>query len=200
VIIIETMEERIYHGQIKPYDFARDLIAHFNRGNLRAQQIGEDEKIVVQIATSQMARSGGHTALTVHIQSVEDGVSVRLGQQAWFGVAASLGMTALAVLRNPLSLLGRLDDIAQDIESLQLSEKIWQVVDGTARSLGITQELSERLKRVTCSYCGIANPIGDPSCIACGAPLGSEQPETCKKCGFVIKKDECICPNCGQPL
>jgi NAD-dependent SIR2 family protein deacetylase len=109
-------------------------------------------------------------------------------------------MTALAVLRNPLSLLGRLDDIAQDIESLQLSEKIWQVVDGTARSLGITQELSERLKRVTCSYCGIANPIGDPSCIACGAPLGSEQPETCKKCGFVIKKDECICPNCGQPL
>lgn len=194
------MEERIYHGQIKPQDLARDLIAHFNRGNLRAQQIGEGEKIAVQIATSQMARSGGHTALTINIQGVEDGISVRLGQQAWFGVAASLGMTALAALRNPLSLLGRLDDLAQDIESLQLSEEIWRVIDNTARSLGSALELSERLKRVVCSYCDTANPVGEPNCIACGAPLGSAQPQTCKNCGFVVKKAERVCPNCGKPL
>ncbi len=47
---------------------------------------------------------------------------VELGQQAWLGVAASLGQTAFSVFRNPFSLIGRLDDLAQDIESMQLSE------------------------------------------------------------------------------
>jgi len=60
----------------------------------------------------------------VLIQKVEDGVSVQAGQQAWLGVAASLGYTALAALRNPFTLLGRLDDLAQDVEYIQLSDNI----------------------------------------------------------------------------
>ena len=72
--------------------------------------------------------SGGHTALTINIQKVEDGIMMELGQQAWLGVAASLGQTAISALRNPLSLLGRLDDIAQDIENMQLSENVWNIL------------------------------------------------------------------------
>ena len=89
--------------------------------------------MIVQMGTHPGAMSGGQTALTITIQKLEDGIMVELGQQAWLGVAASLGMSALAALRNPFSLLGRLDDIAQDIENLQISERIWQVINPARR-------------------------------------------------------------------
>ncbi|NLG97334.1 MAG: zinc ribbon domain-containing protein [Chloroflexi bacterium] len=192
------MNQRIYHGNITTIDFANALAAHYNRGNWRVQQIGDRSRLVVQIATRDHLRSGGQTAVSVILTQAEDGVVVQIGQQAWIGVAASLGFSALSALRNPLNLLNRLDDIAQDIESLQLSEDIVRVLENTARALGASTELSERLRRVTCAYCGTANPVGEPRCIACGAPLGAEQPNTCKYCGFVLRSDEKVCPNCGR--
>ena len=50
MIIIDPMEQRIFHGKITPSDLAQSLLAHFNRGNLRVQQIGSGDKIAVQIA------------------------------------------------------------------------------------------------------------------------------------------------------
>ncbi|CAG1016624.1 hypothetical protein ANAEL_05726 [Anaerolineales bacterium] len=194
------MERKIFHGKIKPVDIAQALIGEFNQGNLRAQTLGQSDKMVVQIGTTPASISGGKTAITVTIQKWEDGVMVELGQQAWLGVAASLGTSALAALRNPFSLLGRLDDIAQDIESLQIGERIWQVIAQTAKAAGVSTELSERLKRVTCEYCGTANPIGEPSCMACGAPLGKAQPNTCPHCGFVTQPGDKKCRNCNQTL
>jgi len=192
--------EKIFHGDISPRDFAHALIAEFDRGNLRAQQLGAGNEVVVQIATKQMRQSGGHTALTVTLEKVADGVSVEVGKQSWLGVAASLGTTALSALRNPFNLLGRLDDVAQDIESLQISERIWEVVENVAYAAGASFELSERLRRLVCEFCDTANPVGEPSCIACGAPLGSAQPRTCLNCGFVVRHSESTCPNCKQPL
>jgi RNase P subunit RPR2 len=194
------MEPRIYHGNITPTDFARALVAKFNYGNLRAQQLGSDDKLIIQITTSQMARSGGNTALSVILQAVEDGVAVTIGSQAWLGVAASLGQTAMAALRNPFNLMGRLDDLAQDIESLQLSDQVWETVETIARQAAASTELSQRLRRMVCEYCLTANPVGEPACIACGAPLGEVQPHTCLNCGFVVTTDETICPNCKKPL
>ena len=194
------MDTKIYHGNIKPFDFAKNLIAEFDQGNLRAQQIGTGKEIAIQITTRQMRRSGGQTALTVTIEEVEDGVAVTVGKQSWFGVAASLGTTALSAIRNPFNLLGRLDDVAQDIESLQISDRVWEILENTAYAAGASFELSERLRRLVCSFCDTANPVGEPSCIACGAPLGSSQPRTCLKCGFVIKNSETICPNCQSKL
>jgi len=136
----------------------------------------------------------------VTLQKVEDGLGVQVGNQAWLGVAASLGMTALSLWRNPLNILGRLDDLAQDIENLQITEEVWRVVENVARMQGATLELSERLRRLVCEYCLTGNPVGEPSCIACGAPLGLSQPGTCPNCGFVVNKGERVCPNCGQTL
>jgi hypothetical protein len=144
--------------------------------------------------------SGGQTALTVTIEKVADGVMVELGQQAWLGVAASLGMSALAALRNPFSLLGRLDDIAQDIENLQISEKIWNVISQTARAAGASAELSDRMKRLVCDFCHVANPVGEPACIACGAPLGKAHPTSCRNCGYVVGSLDKKCPNCKMDL
>ena len=56
------MEQRIFHGKLSPKQLARALIGEFNQGNLRAQQIGNDQEIVVQISTSEYSRSGGNTA------------------------------------------------------------------------------------------------------------------------------------------
>ena len=194
------MDRRIFHGNITPTDVARALMAGFNQGNLQTQWVGENNNITVQIASSLWARSGGRTALTVNIQQIEDGVMIEIGQQEWLGVAASLGTTVLSAVLNPINLLGRLDDIAQDITNLQLNEKIWQVIESVTRAAGASQELSERLSSVTCEFCGSANPLGESACVACGAPLGKDQPKTCPRCGYVIRHDENFCPNCGQIL
>ena len=194
------MEQRIFHGSLTPCEIAQALIGRFNRGNLRAQQLGNSEQIIVQIATRQGASSGGQTATTVSIQNVEDGVAIGIGKQAWLGVAASLGATALAAMRNPFNLLGRLDDLAQDIENLQINQQIWETIVDVAKAANASYELSERLRRMVCDYCNTANPVGEPNCIACGAPLGSVQPRTCPNCGFVIKSSEGVCPNCRRPL
>lgn len=194
------MEPRIFHGNMRPDDLAQALMGEFNRGNLRAQKLGGGRQAIVQIATRERPQSGGQTALSVTLQQVEDGVSVQIGQQTWLGVAASLGETAFSVWRNPWNILGRLDDLAQDIENLQLSDQVWVVIENTARAMGASFELSERLRRLVCSYCQTANPVGESNCIACGAPLGAEQPRTCMHCGFVIKTSETVCPNCGKPV
>lgn len=194
------MNQRIYHGNISITNFASALLGQFQRGNYRVQQFGEQDKIIVQIGTRDQAMSGGQTALSVTLQKVADGVSVQVGEQAWLGIAASLGTTAVSVLRNPWSLINRLDDLAQDIEHLQMPDEIWKILDATARSLGATLELSERLRRLVCDYCDTANPVGESSCVACGAPLGSAQPTTCTRCGFVVYRSEKKCPNCGNQL
>ena len=193
-------ETHIYHGEMNPSDIARDIIAQFNRGNYRVQQIGHDPKIAVQIATRDYAQSGGQTALTVTLHKVSDGVSIQVGNQAWMGVAASLGVTALSALRNPLSLLNRIDDLAQDIESLQLDEEIWQVIEFSARQHGVGMALSERLQRYICPYCNTPNKTGDSRCMACGAPLGDIQSQTCMNCGFIVRNLERECPNCHAIL
>lgn len=194
------MERRIFHGNLKPNDIAHALMAEFNRGNMLTQVVGNKDKLAVQIATRIGTTSGGSTALTINLQAVEDGIMVELGQQAWLGVAASLGQTALSALRNPFSLLGRLDDLAQDIESIQLNERTWKVIESAVAALGASYALSEKLARIACEYCGSANPVGEANCLACGAPLGNAQPTTCHNCGFVVTAEETICPNCNAKL
>lgn len=190
------MQTKIYHGNLTPRDLADTLMGYFNRGEWRVQQFGSESKIVIQIATRQQPRSGGKTALTINLEAVLDGVAVQVGKQAWLGVATSLGTTVLHAWRNPWSLISRLDDIAQDFENLNLSEQVWTVLEDRARAAGATTELSDRLRRLVCEYCEAANPVGEANCIACGAPLGSVQPVTCKNCGFILRRDVRVCPNC----
>ena len=194
------MDRRIFHGHIKPNDIAHALMAEFNRGNLHAQVVGNKDKMAVQIATRAGAMSGGQTAMTINLQTVEDGIMIEVGQQAWLGVAASLGHTAISALRNPFSLLGRLDDLAQDIESIQLNERLWKVIERATASLEASHLLSEKLTRITCEYCESANPFGEANCLSCGAPLGSAHPTTCLNCGFVVTVEQLICPNCNTKL
>jgi len=194
------MPQRIYHGKIINSDLANALISNFSRGNMRVQKFEQGDEMIVQISTSPIATSGGTTALSIYLQNVTDGVLVEMSKQVWLGIAASLGVTTIAAISNPMNLLHRLDDLAQDLEYVQLVESAWKVIDKTARSLGSGFELSARLNRYICDYCNTPNLPGEPQCMACGAPLGNIQPQTCKKCGYVITKSEPVCPNCGSRL
>ena len=194
------MEQRIYHGDLTTTDLAQALLAYFNRGNLRTLTSGSSDQLNVQIATRPGASSGGDTAVNVELIKVEDGISVSVSEQAWLGVAASMGQTVIATLINPWNLLNRLDDLAQDVENLQITEKVWQVIATVAQTHRASTQISERLQRLECLYCGTANPVGTASCIACGAPLGNIQPRTCPACGFVLLRGEKNCPNCGKPV
>lgn len=194
------MQQRTFHGPVTPRSFAEALVAGFQRGSLRAQVFGDEEHLIVQLASSAMPVSGGATALSVDLVRIEDGVHVRLGQQEWLGVAASLGATALMALRNPMTLLGRLDDLAQDLASMQLSAAVWETLDRTAASLGASHMISERLRRLSCTYCATANPVGEPRCLACGAPLGPDQPLACGRCGTISVAGTRVCGGCGAVL
>jgi len=193
-------EQRTYHGDIHPSDMASVIVAAFNQGNMRAQQVGYGDKVMVQIALHQRAQSGGQAALTVTIQRVEDGVSVAIGQHQWLGVAASLGQTALQTFLNPWNIINRLDDLAQDISSLTLADQVWENVEKFARAAKVTKTISTRLQSLTCPYCGTANKVAAPSCESCGAPLGDFQPLSCPKCGNVLPAKEKVCVNCGTSV
>jgi hypothetical protein len=93
-----------------------------------------------------------------------------------------------------------LDDLAQDIENINLDDKIWEVIEEVALTMGASHQLSEKLSRTTCEHCNTANPFGEPRCIACGAPLGGSQPRICKYCGFVASPDDVTCQNCDSEL
>lgn len=194
------MDTKIYHGEVKALDLAEVLVGRFNRGNMKAQAVKSGDQYVVQIASRRDARSGGQTALGLTLQQMKDGVAVRLGKQTWLGIAASLGVSVLMAKANPLNLLGRLDDLAQDIENLTLDDRVWEVIDEVAETMGASQQLTERLRRTGCAYCGTANPVGQPRCLACGAPLGDAQPRSCEHCGFVASPEDAVCQNCGDKL
>lgn len=194
------MEKKTYHGNIIPEDIGRALVAEYDQGNMQAQMIGGGDRIVVQVASRAFRKSGGNTALTIVVEKIEDGVMVQIGDQQWFGVAASMGQTAWAAIRNPLTLLGRLDDLAQDLTSIQLAESIWKTIGRTAEAAGASHQISTRLRRTECAYCGAAAPVGEPTCPACGGPMGTAQPKACLKCGFVPPAGARVCPKCSAKI
>jgi hypothetical protein len=195
------MDTKFFHGNINAEDLAVILVHRFNRGNLVSQYTHSGKQWVVQVASRINARSGGETALGVNILQLDDGISISMGKQNWLGIAASIGISLFSFLtRNPLNVISRIDDIAQDIENLSLDDKVWAVINEALAAFGATHELSDRLKRTGCEYCETANPVGQPRCIACGAPLGNSQPITCMNCGFVAAPGDTHCTNCSEKL
>lgn len=195
------MEQRTYRGEIDPEGLADALLARFNHGDLKAQEVrGQEGHVMVQIATREWGWGAARSALTVGIAPVEEGVRVTVGQQQWIDAAASLAITGLSALVNPLSLLGRIDDIARDVGKLTLPDQVWDSVEHYVDSVGARLGLAEKQLMVTCPYCGVGNPVGAGTCSACGGSLAEVQPVACPNCGFVLSKEASFCSRCGTKL
>jgi hypothetical protein len=67
------MEQRTFHGNIAPADLAQALVARFSAGDFQVRQLGRGDNLIVQVATPALRRSGGPTAITIHLSQVEDG-------------------------------------------------------------------------------------------------------------------------------
>ena len=193
------MEQRTYHGDLKPDELANLLMAQFNQGNLAAQRYNQGDRVTVQVGTRDN-RGRIENALAVTINGTSDGVNVSVGEQQWLGAAADLAQAGLGALFNPLSLLGNLGEIVSDVSSFSLPQQIWQTVDKYSRSVGAGLGGDPAKMAVACSYCGAANKPGAPTCIGCGAPLGEAQPVYCPQCGQVAPHNAQFCKRCGAKL
>jgi len=191
-------QQRTYRGNIDAMGLARVLVARFDRGDMMSQLVtGQEGHVMVQIAVRDYGWGAARSALSVGIAPVAEGVRVTLGQQRWLDAAASLAITGLAALVNPLSLLGRIDDIARDVGKLTLPDQVWGAVEHYCESVGAQLGLAEKQLMVTCAYCGVGNSVGAKTCSACGGSLAAVQPVACPKCGFVVPRDALYCARCG---
>jgi hypothetical protein len=163
-----AMKSKNYQGDLDLQEVAYALGSFFNRDALSTQIEVKEQQAIVQISTRQQRNSGGNTYLTVALQKVGERLEVKVSDQAVLGLAGSLGVSALLAWLNPLNLLTRLDDIAQDIENLSLEEQVWKLMDRIAE----TSAKGRLVQRVGCIYCGVINPSSEGRCLACGAPLG----------------------------
>ena len=193
------MEQRTYHGDLKPDELANLLMAQFNQGSFAAQRYNQGDRVMVQVGTRDN-RGRVENALAVTISKTPDGVNVSVGEQQWLGAAADLAQAGLGALFNPLSLLGNLGEIVSDVSSFSLPQQIWQAVDKYSRSVGAGLGGDPAKLAVACPYCGVANSPGAPTCTGCGAPLGEAQPVYCPQCGQAEPHGRKFCARCGAKL
>jgi predicted RNA-binding Zn-ribbon protein involved in translation (DUF1610 family) len=190
------MEQRTYHGDLDPDEIANALLAQFNQGAFAAQRLGQGDRALVQVGTRDQ-RGRMENALTVTISKIPDGVNVAVGDQQMLDAAADLAQAGLGALFNPLSLVGKLGEIASDVSSFSLPQQVWETVDKYCKSVGAGLGASPAQMTVACPYCGVTNPAGAPTCLGCGAPLGEAQPVYCPQCGQVAPHGAKFCSRCG---
>ncbi len=190
------MEQKTYHGKITPQELAQVLVGRFNTADMSATVSGEGAKLIVHLEAG--GYSGGQTSLAVGLAPVADGVTITVGDQNLLGVAADLLQSGLKALWNPVTIIGEIDDVARNVERLNLPQQVWETVDHYCQSVGAG--LTPELSGVTCPYCGVLNPLGTGQCPQCGAPLGQAQPITCPQCGKTLPPHLKFCTRCGTSL
>ncbi len=195
------MQRRTYRGSITARGLAQALVTRFNVGHLVAQASGTDDHMVVQIAARERDWGGqARAALTLSIIQHEEAVEVSLGEHQWLGPAADLLQTGLRGWFRPMSLLGELAEIAEDVQTLQLPEQVWLAVDHYVESVGAKLGLAEDDRLVACPFCGVGNPVGVGQCSACGGSLINVQPRACPSCGKLMPTSAAFCSRCGAKL
>lgn len=162
-------ESRTYHWPARAEDVARALLSKLNDGHLRseARQVGPGQ-IAVTIFSVEDDRGGQlRRVLSLTLIEREKTVQVTMDDLNVTGSAGDLLGAGLRAARNPLALIGRIDEIAEDIETLQTPKKVWEIIE--AYVANAQEPVDESV--VVCPYCRTASPRGTLACPACGASL-----------------------------
>lgn len=167
-------EQRTYHWPATADGIAQTLVSTFSEGHLHTRAYkNADNQIVVQIETVESDRGGKRrAALTVQIAEQNKMVSVTFDDHNVTGATGDLLRVGLRAARNPLTALGRLDDINDDLATLQLPKAVWEAVESYVANA--VEPQPEGI--VICRFCDTSVPVGILTCPACGASLGSQQP------------------------
>jgi ribosomal protein L40E len=207
------MEQRIYHGNIDPNALAQHLLDTWDQGNTVAQALEGDEGIIVQVGQ----RTGGffsdepHTALTLALEPLTDGLRVTLGEQQWYSDGGGQIMVGGLIGFFPFFFTWPLGGGRDEPVDPQLARQVWESVEDYARQYGaatsqtrqIPQQPSAatgettRLQSVRCPSCGTENAAGAERCRECGTFL---QARACPNCGVSNPATANFCMRCGTNL
>ena len=62
LIIIQSMKQKVYHGNLTSRTFANRLVSEFNRGSYHARHFKNNDPLIVQIAPPCQSLTGGQPA------------------------------------------------------------------------------------------------------------------------------------------
>ncbi len=196
------MEQRIYHGSIRPDGIVQMLLNEWDRDETIAQAFGEGDQFVVQIGQ----RDGGwfadepRQAITLEIQALEDGVRVAMGQQQWYKESGVQIFAGGLIGFLPFFFAFPLGELfgGDGAVDQSLPRRIWQSIDRYAATFGAATGKTQRLPTISCPECGVANPQGVERCSACGAHLNVRA--GCPHCGHTNPPGANFCNRCGVQL
>ncbi|NDJ52728.1 MAG: zinc ribbon domain-containing protein [Chloroflexi bacterium] len=170
------MSERTYTGKISAVGLADNLIHTFTTGHLMARyRVREQQFVDLQIRSRESDRGGQwRTVLTMTFTQRTDGIHVDIADHNWVGSATDLLSEGARSFRNPMRLLGRLNDVVEDVQTLQLPQQVWLAIEAYVEKALLNPDLPQDY--VVCPYCNTPNEIGVLVCPACGGSLADVQP------------------------
>jgi ribosomal protein L40E len=207
------MEQRIYHGSLDPNALAQHLLDTWDQGDTVAQALESDEGIMVQVGD----RTGGffsdepHTALTLALEPLTDGLRATLGEQQWYRDQGGQIMVGGLIGFFPFFFTWPLGGGRDEPVDPELTSQLWESIEAYTRQYGAwtgeTRQLQQppsaatgattRLQGVRCPSCGTENQPGAERCRECGTFL---QARDCPQCGVSNPATANFCMRCGSNL
>lgn len=164
------MEQYLLKDYNQPDEFIRSLVHEFDTDSFDVfTEIEPDETISAHLTSQNQFGGGSRTSIYVYVRKQKDDLLITVSEQEWSSIASSLGKTIFSTVINPINLLHRLDDIAVDVQNLQLGDRVARFVKTFKQKKD--ELVSTETERYTCGYCKSRNPAKSTHCVACGAPL-----------------------------
>ena len=164
------MQQFLLQNLSDPNDFLQALRFEFDTDAFDVSIQATAKNVYdVRIYSQNNRMRGSQTSIFIHVTQTERGLEVSISDQEWGQIAASLGTTVAATFFNPINIIHRLDDLAVDVQNMQLGERVENFVrEYNERKAKAAEFIDDK---ALCKYCHTRNNPPGSHCISCGAPL-----------------------------